>query len=87
MFSRTRQDSAFAFDHYIPRVRFCFADKSDPSTTASDLLQYPLGTHARLAESTTGENEPDAPIADRSQLVRSRPECPVVQYFVSIMVA
>ena len=81
-----RQDTAFSFDHDIAGIGCRLRDQGDPAGAlrtraqgcpALDTRAHPFGAGARLAEPTSGENQPGRPVSLRRQLLFTGPETPV----------
>src|SRR5579859_4027307 len=73
------QDTAFAFHHHVSHISGGTRDDGEPVTApAFHLRTHPFRARAGLAEAATREEEPDAPVARRRQLIVTRPKGPAV---------
>ena len=72
-----REDPAFAFHHDVANVASRAADQGHaPGSALLDLAADPLGPAACLAETSTGEDQPDRPVAWRSDLLGAGDQLP-----------
>lgn len=75
-----RQDATVAFHHDSARIGGGFPHQRDAARRAGlDLLADPFGAAARFSETASGQDQPDAPMARRRQLLgTSFPAAPLI---------
>ena len=80
------KDAAFAFHHDVAPIGRGLRHQGEATALTGrqrawtlDQAADPLGPGAGLAETSSGEDQPGPPVTGRRQLLRSRPEAPVVK--------
>src|SRR5690606_23697024 len=74
------EDAAFAFDHYVARVRGGLPHEGHPRGGAGfNAGAYQLGAGAGLPEPAASEHKPRPPITRRRELVGAGPDGPLVE--------